>query len=342
MLPFLLLSLSLAVFVQTCFTCPYKYVLTYKQMANYTHPNFVFTVQTTSWTYMDAFLQKLDLTLPPNRILLDVMKVTIEKYEENMEKINSLAYFWEYIQKETKGYVADLPMVVSHTSIDIPEELQPFLKTLGQQTDNPLGSLPEKYAQNALAHFQKYSIILKKCKSIKGLRELFRSTGHQASPTAYYARRLEIFKSSIKGVTANLDFILTPIRLASSWSLAQYLKYMSRLFPQYHKELRTVMDHYFDVLDAFITRRSTIDGTLHVFPLASAVEKHGVRFTEVLVEAVPCQEKLCHDYHCVGIRMPTRTYASDQDCSILMYATENSVNDQERISKIIDSAIAQL
>ena len=222
------------------------------------------------WTLLDNLN---DSPLPrskPHLILHQVIEVFTLKYDAKMAEKNSLENF----RKQLKGQIVmDPPVpilfIISHElllalDLDVQAllieqvlmtEFVPYGEFLLSQIKRPLDRF---YVQKAYEHFKVYFAYKAILKLQPHTRDILEShiCHFECGPEENLKKRVDLLRSAIPTLFKP-DTPAVPLLLCTSWSLAQYLLFMSRLYPIMQDEICYVLSEYFSKLQLYFCSTQT-------------------------------------------------------------------------------------
>lgn len=224
---------------------------------------YEFLEQQETWLLLDTINRALSPTKPHMLLEKEVFIRTLA-YERMLSEDNSLKGF--ILRLCRKGIIS--PPEPRSESFCISEELLAVVDPLVQkqlnehikkcgkvaegeallkQISNPLKRI---YVQNAHAHSKAYFSYLRSLYENPDCYGVFVTTHHclaASSPKEHLQSRISMLRSALPKLFNSENRCMSRL-LCTSWSLALYLSYMSRLYPELQTETYKLLKDYFERL----------------------------------------------------------------------------------------------
>ena len=292
---------------------------------------------------------------PANVALMKVFDQLVLKVEEAAAIDNSMESFYVRAHKNSLGliYLKGEPKVLNNYLIskevmavlDAPVQRLLRNETITMELAIKLIQPPLKrlYVRSAHEHFIWYVQYQWLLRSNPGYEHLFESdvqNGINMSPTELLRERIVLLEESFERLF-KLDYHTTPLGLVASWSLAQYIRYISRLYPQFQIKVGKIVMEYFSRLHEFIRDIALNMNYKMILPLPPNKrlnKRHGVSYGKLLFKPVPTFHTTRVFYHCVSVNSTSTPLCIESTLpvkNIIVFITENAFKDMQTLNYYI-------
>ena len=341
---------------------PFLEALLFTQIVRSVEFDFHYNIQQIAWETHSRAIGDLGQT-KGEQFFLSVLDKTAQQFELSMSRANSLEHFFKWIKEDTVGSIVGpgpLPELKKFVmTLEVSEALGPQLRNFLEQEmskkvfknsivlsvlEQVTPGLRKLHLCNAYAHYRNFELYLTVIKKHPHFRHILAGTPDSAGvfpkPVNHFRFRIILLRANMMRIFGHYDYAMSPILLAASWSLAQYLKYMTQLLPEFKVEVYDLLTEYHEHVSKICRRLSQrIDIPIKVSLSLSeeSIKMHGANFTQLLISPVPVKRPFKTSYHSVPVSIDDggisiKEYVEGDEeiptLSLIVYVTEDIVNDK--------------